>query len=244
MPDIFSRSARLWGAPALSRLSQCSVAVFGLGGVGSYVCEALARGGVGRLVIVDSDTVDPSNINRQLIALHSTLGQRKTDVMRRRLLDINPRLWVEAHPIFYTAETAGQVDFSRLDYIADAIDTVSSKLLIIERAARAGVPVISAMGTGNKMDPLQLRTGDIYETSGCPLARVMRRELRKRGISSLRVVYSTEPPMTPLSGELQPSGRRCTPGSLPFVPSAAGLIMASEILSVLAGISPRCTSRR
>ena len=240
MTDIFARSSRLLGQTALDKLSHTSVAVFGLGGVGSYVCEALARGGVGRLVLVDGDTVDPTNINRQLIALHSTVGLPKTDVMRRRLLDINPGMAVEAFPLFYSAETADRVDFSSLSYIADAIDTVSSKLLIAERARDAGVPVISAMGTGNKKDPLRLRVGDIYQTSGCPLARVMRRELRKRGITSLRAVYSDEPAMTPLpDGVPLPPGRRQTPGSLPFVPSVAGLIMASEIISALTGIPLR-----
>ena len=240
MPDAFARSARLWGQDAVTRLSHASVAVFGLGGVGSYVCEALARGGVGRLVLVDGDTVDVTNINRQLIALHSTVGQPKTGVMRARLLDINPALCVETHQLFYTAETAEQVSFSGLDFIADAIDTVSSKLTVIERAGQAGVPVISAMGTGNKQDPLRLRVGDIYETVGCPLARVMRRELRRRGVPALRVVYSAEEPLSPLpDGETLPPGRRQSPGSLPFVPSVAGLIMASEILSALSGIPLR-----
>lgn len=224
----------------MDRLAASSVAVFGLGGVGSYVCEALARGGVGRLVIVDGDVVDPTNINRQLIALHSTVGLPKAEVMRRRLLDINPALQVEPHALFYSAETAGQIDFSSLSYVADAIDTVSSKLLLVERARDAGVPIIAAMGTGNKKDPLRLRVGDIYQTSGCPLARVMRRELRRRNIDSLRVVYSTEEAMTPLpDGEPLPPGRRQTPGSLPFVPSVAGLIMASEIISHLTGIPLR-----
>lgn len=240
MPHPFSRSARLLGPDAMDRLSCASVAVFGLGGVGSYVCEALARGGVGRIVLIDGDTVDLTNINRQLIALHSTVGLPKTGVMRDRLLDINPRLTVEAHQLFYTAETAGQVDFSGLDFIADAIDTVSSKLTLIERAAQAGVPVISSMGTGNKKDPLRLRVGDIYETAGCPLARVMRRELRRRGVPSLRVVYSTEEALSPLpDGREPPPGRRQSPGSLPFVPSVAGLLMASEILSALSGVPLR-----
>ncbi len=240
MPQPFSRSARLLGPDAMDRLSCASVAVFGLGGVGSYVCEALARGGVGRIVLIDGDTVDLTNINRQLIALHSTVGLPKTGVMRDRLLDINPRLAVEAHQLFYTAETAGQVDFSGLDFIADAIDTVSSKLTLIERAAQAGVPVISSMGTGNKKDPLRLRVGDIYETAGCPLARVMRRELRRRGVPSLRVVYSAEEALSPLpDGQEPPPGRRQSPGSLPFVPSVAGLLMASEILSALSGVPLR-----
>lgn len=240
MPDAFARSARLWGPEAVTRLSHASVAVFGLGGVGSYVCEALARGGVGRLVLIDGDTVDITNINRQLIALHSTVGQPKTGVMRARLLDINPALCVETHQLFYTAETAEQVSFSGLDFIADAIDTVSSKLAVIERADQAGIPVISAMGTGNKQDPLRLRVGDIYETAGCPLARVMRRELRRRGVPALRVVYSTEEALSPRpDSEALPTGRRQSPGSLPFVPSVAGLIMASEILSALSGVPLR-----
>lgn len=240
MTSVFSRSARLLGTAALDKLSASSVAVFGLGGVGSYVCEALARGGVGRLILVDGDVVDPTNINRQLIALHSTIGRPKVEVMRERLLDINPALQVEPHYIFYSADTADQIDFSSLSYVADAIDTVSSKLVLVERARDAGVPMIAAMGTGNKKDPLRLRVGDIYETSGCPLARVMRRELRRRKIDALRVVYSTEEAMTPLPDDQPlPPGRRQTPGSLPFVPSAAGLIMAAEIISGLTGIALR-----
>ena len=240
MPGPFSRSARVLGQDAVEHLHRCSVAVFGLGGVGSHACEALARSGVGRLIIIDADVVDITNLNRQSIALHSTIGRAKTDVMREKLLDINPEIQVEAHRIFYGADTDAALDFSGWDAVVDAIDTVSSKLLLIERAAREGVPVISSMGTGNKKDPLRLTVGDIYETSGCPLARIMRRELRKRGVPALRVVYSTEEPCHPFpDDEPMPPGRRQTPGSLPFVPPVAGLIIAAEVVSALCGIPLR-----
>ncbi len=240
MPGPFSRSARLLGPDAVERLRQRCVAVFGLGGVGSHACEALARSGVGRLVIIDADSVDITNLNRQSIALHSTLGRAKTDVMRERLLDINPGIAVEAHRMFYGPDTDAVLSFSGWDAIVDAIDTVSSKLLLIERANREGVPIVSCMGTGNKKDPLRLTVGDIYETSGCPLARVMRRELRKRGVAALRVVYSTEEPCVPFPDDEPPSpGRRQTPGSLPFVPPAAGLIIAAEVVSALCGVPLR-----
>lgn len=234
MDETFSRARMVMGDAAIERLARCSVAVFGIGGVGSYIAEALARGGVGRLLLVDSDRVAQSNINRQLIALGSTVGRLKVEVMAERIRDINPAARVETYPVFYGAETADQFPFSDLDYIADAIDTVSSKLLLVRRAAEAGVPIISSMGTGNKLDPARLELADISRTSVCPLARVMRRELKKRGILHLEVLYSQEPPVSPGSPpageeEGQP-GRRPVPGSTAFVPAAAGLLIAGRVV--------------
>lgn len=237
LAEQFTRTAMLLGAPAVERLLRAHVAVFGVGGVGSFCVEALARAGVGSLSLFDPDTVAPSNLNRQLIALHSTLGQQKVEAARNRILDIHPQAQVFAHPVFYSAENAGQYDLSAYDYIVDAIDTVSSKLLLIERARAAGTPVLSCMGTGNKLDPSRLALADISETSVCPLARVMRYELKKRGISHLRVVYSPEPPCTPIGGEPPAPGRRQTPGSVSFVPSAAGLLLAAEVVRCLTGES-------
>lgn len=237
MNEIFSRSARLLGETALETLAQSTVAVFGVGGVGSYACEALARTGIGSFLLIDNDVVSPSNLNRQLVALHSTIGQQKVAVMRDRILDINPAAQVRTFPLFYTPETADTVPLSEVDYIVDAIDTVSAKLALAERAVRLGVPVISAMGAGNKLNPLGFTVSDIGKTEGCPLARVMRRELRARGISHLKVVWSREMPRKPIEdGETPPQGRRQTPGSLPFVPSVAGLILASEVVYDLTGV--------
>ena len=240
MDNRFARSQRLLGPSAIETLRRSTVVVFGLGGVGSYICEALARGGVGHLIVVDGDCVDRTNINRQLIALDSTVGKPKAEVMHSRLLDINPQLTVDAYHLFYTADNAHTLSFEGVDYIADAIDTVTSKLLLVERAAASNIPIISSMGTGNKMDPLRLTVSDISKTSGCPLARVMRRELRNRGINHLKVVYSEEPAMTPLpDDEPLAEGKRQSPGSLPFVPSVAGLIIASEIIADLTGVKLR-----
>lgn len=237
MNEIFSRSARLLGSGSIEKLEQSTVAVFGVGGVGSYVCEALARAGVGRFVIVDNDVVSPTNINRQLVALHSTIGMQKVEVMRARILDINPEAEVVDYPMFYTAETAGEIALDEVDYIVDAIDTVSAKLALVERAVRQNTPIISAMGAGNKLDPLGFVVSDISRTEGCPLARVMRRELRARGIAHLKVVWSREEPRVPIDdGETPPEGRRQVPGSLPFVPSVAGLVIASEVVYDLTGI--------
>ena len=237
MNEIFSRSARLLGSGSIEKLEQSTVAVFGVGGVGSYVCEALARAGMGRFVIVDNDVVSPTNINRQLVALHSTIGMRKVEVMRARILDINPEAQVVAYPMFYTAETAGEIALDEVHYIVDAIDTVSAKLALVERAVRQNTPIISAMGAGNKLDPLGFVVSDISRTEGCPLARVMRRELRARGIAHLKVVWSREEPRVPIDdGETPPEGRRQVPGSLPFVPSVAGLVIASEVVYDLTGI--------
>lgn len=230
--DAFARTEMLIGSEALARLRAASVAVFGLGGVGSYTAEALARCGVGRLVLVDADRVAESNINRQLIATYDTVGKLKVDVMRERTLAINPVCEVVIHPLFYAKDTADAVDLTGLSYIADCIDTVTSKLLLIESASFAGIPVISAMGAGNKLDPARFEVADIYKTSVCPLARVMRRELKARGVRSLKVVYSREEPRVPVghASDALPEGRRTIPGSISFVPSAAGLILASEIV--------------
>ena len=233
--EIFSRARMVLGDEAMERLSRSTVAVFGIGGVGSYVAEALARGGVGHLILCDNDVVSLSNINRQLIALHSTVGQPKVDVMARRIRDINPAAKVETCPLFYGAETCGVFDMTGWDYIADAIDSVSSKLLLIEQAKKNGVPILCSMGTGNKLDPSRLQITDISRTSVCPMARVMRRELKKRGISGVQVLFSTEEPISPQCPAQDAAGcaRRGTPGSVSFVPSVAGLMIAGEIIRKL-----------
>ena len=237
--DQFSRSALLIGREGVEKLGRARVALFGVGGVGGYVAEALARSGVGAIDLYDPDTVSLTNLNRQIVALHSTLGLPKAEVMARRLRDINPAVAVTAHPLFYVPENAEQVDVSSYDYIADAIDTVTAKLHLIERCYHLGVPIISAMGAGNRLDPSQVRVGDIFETHNCPLARIMRKELRKRGVPALRVAYSTEEALSPLPDEaaaLQAetpalsAPRRDTPGSMMFVPAAMGLAMAAAIV--------------
>ena len=246
--DQFARSAMLIGAEGVEKLRCAKVALFGVGGVGGYVAEALARSGVGAVDLFDPDTVNLTNLNRQIIALHSTLGQSKAEVMAKRLRDINPDMQVTVHPLFYLPENAEQVDLSAYDYIADAIDTVTAKLDLIQRAFRIGVPIISAMGAGNRLDPTQVRVGDIFETQICPLARIMRKELRKRGVPALRVAYSTEPALSPrpeaaaLQSETAQPGapRRDTPGSMAFVPAAIGLAMASVIVREIAEV-PRKT---
>ncbi len=234
MPDQFSRTRLLMGEDGMERLLNARVAVFGLGGVGGYAAEALARSGVGELHLIDKDTVSLTNLNRQILALHSTLGRFKADVARERALDINPDARVYAYRTFYTPETAGEFDFTKFDYIVDAIDTVTGKLTLIEEAARAHVPIISAMGAGNKTDPTAFRVGDIFETSMDPLARIMRKELKKRGIRHLKVVWSEEEPIKRGAGgpseEAPKQGRRDTPGSCAFVPSVAGLILAGEVV--------------
>ncbi len=227
MEERYSRTEALFGKDAVDKLRKCRVAVFGLGGVGGYVVEALARSGIGGFILFDNDKVAESNLNRQIIALESTVGRYKTDVMRERIADIDPAVEVVTHNVFYLPENADSYDLSGCDYIVDAVDTVSAKLEIIVRAKRLGIPVISAMGTGNKTDPERLVTTDIYKTSVCPLARVMRRELRARGVESLKVVYSQEEPKKGL-------GR--TPASCAFVPSAAGLIIAGNVVRDIIGI--------
>lgn len=234
----FSREELLLGPEKLEKLKNARVAVFGAGGVGSYTIEALARSGVGALDLIDGDTVSLTNINRQIIALESTVGRLKAEVERERVLLINPACRVRAVPLFFTAEDDGGLDFSQYDYIADAIDTVSSKIEVIRRAKEAGAPVISCMGTGNKFDPMAFRVADISKTSVCPLARVMRRELKKRGIENVKTVFSTEEAKTPLPSEdsdVKGTAGRPVPGSLAFVPSAAGLLMAAEIVKDLTG---------
>lgn len=236
MINQFSRTELLIGAEKTAALRGARVIVFGVGGVGGYAVEALARAGIGRLEFVDSDTVSLTNLNRQIIALHSTVGRKKVDVMRERVLDINPDCAAAAHDVFYTAENADTFDFSAYDYVVDAIDTVSSKLLLIERCASAATPIVCSMGTGGKTDPSRFRLADINETSGCPLARVMRRELRKRGIEKLTVVFSPEEPRKAAGEPEEETQRRSVPGTLSFVPGAAGLILAGKVISDIAGI--------
>ena len=236
IPEEQIRTAMLLGDDALERLKSAHVAVFGIGGVGSYVCEGLARAGVGAIDLFDSDTVSRSNINRQLVALHSTIGLPKVEVMRDRILDINPDCRVTAHNVFYLPENADGYPLDGYDYIADAIDTVSAKIELTVRAKAAGVPLIASMGTGNKLDPTRFTVTDLSKTEGCPLARVMRRELKARGITHLKVVYSTEPAAArpaDAPAELSEHTKRAVPGSLSFVPSVAGLILAGEIIKDL-----------
>ncbi len=234
MEDAWARTRLLLGEAAVERLARTRVAVFGVGGVGGYVVEALARSGVGALDLIDNDTVSVSNLNRQILALHSTVGRYKADVAAERVRDINPEACVRAYRVFYGPDTEEEFDFSRYDYVVDAIDTVTGKIELVLQAERSHTPIISCMGAGNKLDPSAFRVADIYKTSVCPLARVMRRELRKRGIEHLKVVYSEEVPRTPqMEGEAaaEPSaGRRQTPGSIAFVPPAAGLVLAGEVV--------------
>lgn len=239
MNEQFSRTALLVGSEAIERLQRAKVALFGVGGVGSFTAEALIRAGVGALDLFDNDTVAPSNLNRQLIALHSTIGQYKVDAARTRLLDVNPSAQIGAYRMFYLPENADEVDLSKYDYIIDCIDTVAAKLELAVRADALGVPIIASMGTGNKLDPTAFEVADISKTTVCPLARVMRQELRKRGIQHLKVVYSREIPRTPIAEEATeaPQGsRRSTPGSVSFCPSVAGLIIAGEVIRDLTGI--------
>ena len=225
MDNRFSRLEMLIGKSGVDRLSASRVAVFGIGGVGGYAVEALARSGIGALDLTDNDKVCPSNINRQIIALQSTVGRYKVDVAAERVAQISPTAKVRTYKTFFLPETAGEFDFSKYDYIVDAVDTVTAKIALVEKAFSAGVPIISAMGTGNKMDAARLCVTDINKTSVCPLARVMRYELKKRGIKKLKVVYSDEIPIKPHGGE-----DLRTPGSTAFVPGAAGLIIAGEVV--------------
>ena len=237
MREEFSRTQMLLGEEAMEKLAAANVAVFGVGGVGGFAAQALARAGVGKIELIDSDTVALSNINRQIVAFHSTVGQYKTEVMKKMIEDINPLAEVTERRIFFLPETADDFDFSGYDYVIDAVDTVTAKLLLVERCTSAGTPVISSMGAGNKLDPTAFEVADIYKTSVCPLARVMRQELKKRGIRKLKVVYSKEPAMTPKGHpQAEPgSTRRSTPGSVSFVPSVAGLIIAGEVIKDLTG---------
>lgn len=237
MEEQFLRTAMLLGEDALEKLRRARVAVFGLGGVGGYTVEALARGGVGQLDLIDNDTVSRSNLNRQLLATHRTIGMAKTQAARDRVLDINPDCRVTIHQVFYTPETADRFDFAQYDYIVDAIDTVTGKLQLVQQAAQAGTPIISCMGTGNKLDPTAFQVADISKTSMCPLARIMRKELSKRGIKHLKVVYSQEEALSPTGWEQEAAalGKRQIPGSTAFVPGTAGLILAGEVIRDLTG---------
>lgn len=236
MHEQFFRTQMLLGEEALQRLQHARVAIFGLGGVGGYTVEALARAGIGSLDLIDNDTVSVSNLNRQILATYSTVGMLKTEAARRRVLDINPEAVVRTHSVFFAPETADSFDFSRYDYIVDAIDTVTGKLCLAERATAVGVPIISCMGTGNKLDPTRFEVADISKTSMCPLARVMRKELAKRGIRHMKVVYSQEEALTPSGWEAEAAaiGKRQIPGSVSFVPGAAGLILAGEVIRDIA----------
>ena len=254
MLNQFSRTQLLLGQEGMEKLFQARVAVFGIGGVGGYTVEALARSGVGTLDLIDDDRICLTNLNRQIFATHKTVGQYKVDIAQQRILEINPKAVVHTYKTFYAPQTAELFDFSQYDYVVDAIDTVTGKLELVEQAEKAGVPIISSMGAGNKMDPTAFEVADIYETSVCPLARVMRKELKKRGIKKLKVVYSKEPPMTPIEDMaiscrtncICPPGtaRKCTqrrqvPGSNAFVPSVVGLIIAGEVVKDLTGAGGR-----
>ena len=236
MNEQFLRTAMLLGEEALARLQTARVAVFGIGGVGGYTVEALARSGIGAIDLIDSDTVSVSNINRQILATHRTVGMPKVEAGKQRILDINPDCEVTTHPVFYTPETADLFDFTAYDYIVDAIDTVTGKLALVERAMAAETPIICCMGTGNKLDASAFRVSDISKTSMCPLARIMRKELGKRGIRHLKVVYSQEEALSPTGWEEEAAalGKRQIPGSVAFVPGAAGLILAGEVIKDIA----------
>ena len=235
--DMFSRTALLLGSEAMKKLENATVAVFGLGGVGGYTVEALARSGIGALELIDHDSISLTNINRQILATHSTLGMDKAEAAKQRVLDINPRIRVVARKEFYCPDTADRFDFSKYDYVVDAIDTVTGKLALVQAAQAVGTPIISSMGTGNKLDPTKFQVADITKTSVCPLARIMRKECAKRGIKHLKVLFSTEDPIpsdpSALELEEMPEGRRALPGSVAFVPSVAGLIIAGEVIKDL-----------
>ena len=235
MNEQFIRTRMLLGDEAVEKLHKARVAVFGIGGVGGYTVEALARSGVGQLDLIDHDTVSVSNINRQILATHSTVGMLKVEAARQRILDINPDCVVRTWPMFYLPETAGEFDFTAYDYIVDAIDTVTGKLQLAQRAFEVGTPIISCMGTGNKLDPSAFQVEDISKTSMCPLARIMRKELSKRGIKHMKVVYSKEEALAPTGWEEEAAalGKRQIPGSVAFVPGAAGLILAGEVVKDL-----------
>ncbi len=236
MKEEFLRTAMLLGEEAVEKLNKARVAIFGIGGVGGYTLEALARAGVGQLDLIDSDTVSRSNINRQILATQSTVGMPKVEAGKRRVLDINPECVVRTWEVFYTPETADQFDFTQYDYIVDAIDTVTGKLQLIQRAHACGTPIISCMGTGNKLDASAFEVSDISKTTMCPLARIVRKELGKRGIKHLKVVYSKEEALSPTGWEEEAKalGKRQIPGSVSFVPGAAGLILAGEVIKDLA----------
>lgn len=237
MNSQFSRTARILGEDTIKILSGKHIAVFGLGGVGGYVAEALVRSGIGKFDLIDHDRIDITNLNRQIIATHKTIGRDKAEVMRERMLDINPDAEITIHPCFFLPENAADFDFARYDYVVDAVDTVTAKIELVMRAREAGVPIISCMGTGNKRNPAMLEVADLYKTSVCPLARVMRRELKRRGVEELKVVYSREESLKPEETESTEKeisrDERAIPGSTAFVPPAAGLLIASEVVKDL-----------
>lgn len=245
MLNQFSRTELLLGKSSMERLSKCRVAVFGIGGVGGYVCEALARSGIGVFDLIDDDKVSLTNINRQIIATSKTVGRYKTDVMKERILDINPDAVVNTYQCFFLPENASDFPFEKYDYVVDAIDTVTAKIELVMQCQKAGVPIISSMGAGNKLDPTKFRVADIFKTQMDPLAKVMRRELKKRGVKKLKVVYSEEEPVMPVENmsesmadcesERPGTKRRSIPGSTAFVPSVAGLIIAGEVIKDLTG---------
>ncbi len=241
MTDRFSRTEMLLGSDAMDKLRNARVAVFGLGGVGGYIVEALARSGVGALDIIDNDTVSITNLNRQIVAVEGTVGMPKTEAAKMRIMQINPDCKVTAYNTFYMPENSSDFDFTKYDYIADAIDTVTAKIELVMNADRCGTPIISSMGTGNKLNPAELEVADIYKTSVCPLARIMRYELKRRGIKKLKVVYSKEMPIVPTGAaaekcRAESSGKKNVPGSVAFVPAAAGMIIASEIVKDICSV--------
>lgn len=236
--EQFSRSELLLGKENMEKLKRSRVAVFGIGGVGGHAAEALARTGIGALELFDMDTVSITNINRQIIATLDAVGRYKTEVMKERIAQIDPEAEVTVHNCFFLPENSSEFDFSGYDYVVDAVDTVSAKIELVMKCRENGVPIISSMGAGNKLDPTRFEVADIYETSVCPLARVMRTELRKRGVERLKVVYSKEPPITPLPSE-EVTAKKTVPGSLAFVPSVAGLIMAGEVVKDICGLENR-----
>lgn len=241
MGNKFDRTKRLVGAGPMNKLQNSHVAVFGIGGVGGHAVDALVRSGIGTITIVDSDEIAESNINRQLIATTKTIGRKKVEVMKEHLLEINPEIAVKEYDCFFLPETKEQFDFTQYDYVIDAVDTVTAKLALAEACQEAGVPIISSMGAGNKLDATKFEVSDIYKTSVCPLAKVMRKELKKRNIKHLKVVYSKEEPLEPIEDENFVSDekrrRRATPGSIAFVPSVAGLILAGEVVKDIAGVN-------
>lgn len=241
MGEKFDRTKRLLGKDAIEQLEKSHVAVFGIGGVGGHAVDALARSGIGSITIVDSDEVAESNINRQLIATTKTIGRKKVQVMKEHLLEINPELVIKEYDCFFLPETKEQFDFTQYDYVIDAVDTVTAKIALVEACQEAGTPMISSMGAGNKLNPTKFEVADIYKTSVCPLAKVMRRELKKRNIRHLKVVYSKEEPLEPVEDEDfvsdEKRSRRATPGSIAFVPSVAGLILAGEVVKDIVGVN-------
>ncbi|MBQ6843343.1 MAG: tRNA threonylcarbamoyladenosine dehydratase [Agathobacter sp.] len=241
MGNKFDRTKRLLGIEAMKKLENMHVAVFGIGGVGGHAADALVRSGIGEITIVDSDEVAESNINRQLIATTKSVGRKKVEVMKEHLLEINPEVKVHIYDCFFLPETKDLFDFSSYDYVIDAVDTVTAKLTLVEASLEAGVPIVSSMGAGNKLDPTAFEVADIYKTSVCPLAKVMRKELKARGIKHLKVVYSKEIPLEPIEDEDfvsdEKRSRRATPGSIAFVPSVAGLILAGEVVKDLANVN-------